>query len=127
MRAVICILGLLLLSGVRLPLTAAESDAEAAARLRHEITELIGDARCQNLVNCRVMGLGASPCGGPEEYVAYSIWRTRRDDLETKVDAYTFLREEAVRAQGKPGSCEALPVPNAACVNLRCVVVPAGR
>ena len=127
MRLLVGIPALLLVSGVCLPSTAAESDAEAAARLRREITELIGDARCQNLVNCRVMGLGARPCGGPEEYVAYSIWRTRRDDLEAKVDAYTFLREEAVRTQGKQGSCEALPEPNAACVNLHCVVVPAAR
>ena len=101
----------------------AESDAEAAARLRGEIAQLVGDAPCSNVVNCRVIGLGARPCGGPEEYVAYSTW-TRRDDIEAKATEYTFLREELLAQRREAGACVALPEPKVACVNRRCIAVP---
>ena len=103
----------------------AESDAQAAQRLRGEIADMIGDARCRNIVNCRVIGLGYRPCGGFEEYVAYSIWRTQREDLEVKATTYNFLREEVVRGADKAGACEVLREPNAACINSHCVIAPA--
>lgn len=102
--------------------TRAESDAEAAARLRTEIARLIGDAPCSNVVNCRVLGLGARPCGGPEEYVAYSTW-TQRDAIEGKALEYGFLREELLAQRDHAGACVVLPEPQVACVNRRCVTV----
>jgi hypothetical protein len=101
----------------------AESDAEAAERLRREIAQLIGEAPCSNLVNCRVIGLGARPCGGPEEYVAFSTW-TKREEIQTKVLEYNFLREEMLSGEPRAGACVVLPEPKAACVNRRCVTVP---
>jgi hypothetical protein len=100
----------------------AESDAEAAARLRREIAKLVGEAPCSNVVNCRVIGLGARPCGGPEEYVAYSTW-TRRDEIEGKAMEYSFLREELIAGQPQAGACVSLVQPQVACVNRRCVTV----
>lgn len=126
MRALFPVCFALALTGASVQVR-AESDAEAARRLRREITEMIGDAQCRNIVNCRVIGLGFRPCGGYEEYVAYSIWRTQREDLETKAMSFNFLREELVRAEGQAGSCEALPGPNAACINSHCVIAPAGN
>lgn len=103
----------------------AESDAQAAQRLRSEIAKLIGEANCRNIVNCRILGLGFRPCGGFEEYVAYSIWETKREDLEIKAMSYNFLREELVAAGQQMGTCEVLPEPRAACINSRCVTRPA--
>jgi hypothetical protein len=116
-----------LLLGLLLPAAAiAESDAEAAARLRQEIADLIGEAQCRNLVNCRVVGLGARPCGGPEEYVAYSIWETRDGDaIGILVSEYNFLREDMMLGSDIVGTCEQLPKPGVNCINSRCVTVPA--
>ena len=105
----------------------AESDAEAAAQLRERITAMTDHARCNNMVNCRVIGLGSRPCGGPEEYVAYSIWDTKVDEIESLAAEYNFLREELGILSGDVGSCDVLPEPAVNCVNARCVTVPSGR
>ena len=101
----------------------AESDAEAAADLRARIAAMTVDARCNNIVNCRIIGLGSRPCGGPEEYLAYSIWDTKVDEIGSLAAEYNFLREELRSASGQAGSCEVLPEPAINCVNARCVKV----
>ena len=107
---------------------AAETDAEAAARLRDEISAVISDASwCRNIVNCRVVGLGARPCGGPEEYVAFSIWNNTGDELRNLVTEYNLLREDLMLDSDEVGTCEILPKPNADCVQSRCVTVPAAN
>ena len=105
----------------------AESDAEAAAGLRSRIAAMTVAARCNNIVNCRIIGLGSRPCGGPEEYLAYSIWDTRIDEIEGLAAEYNFLREELHITSGQAGSCEVLPQPAINCVNARCVKVPSRR
>ena len=107
---------------------AAESDAEAAARLREQIAAVIKDASwCRNIVNCRVVGLGARPCGGPEEYAAFSIWNNTGDELRNLVTEYNLLREELILDSDEVGTCEVLPKPNANCVQSRCVIMPAAK
>jgi hypothetical protein len=107
-----------------LPFGAASAgDREDAERLRREITELIGNAPCNNLVNCRVIGLGARACGGPEEYVAYSTW-AKRDEIQMRALEYNFLREEVLAGERSSGPCVILPEPQAACISGRCVVAP---
>ena len=105
--------------------SSAETDAEALVRLRGEIMGLIGDASCRNVVNCRVVGLGARPCGGPDEYVAYSIWKTTSDQFRNLISEYNLIAEDLALARGEAGTCEVLPEPAADCVNDRCVTVPA--
>lgn len=108
--------------------SAAESDAAAAERLRQEIAALVSDASwCRNIVNCRVVGLGARPCGGPEEYVAFSIWNNTGDALRNLVTEYNLLREELALDSDVVGTCEVLPEPNADCVQSRCVTVPSAN
>ena len=108
--------------------SAAESDAEAAARLRQEIAAVVSDASwCRNIVNCRVVGLGARPCGGPEEYVAFSIWNNTGDELRNLVTEYNLLKEELMLDSEAVGTCEVLRKPNADCVQSRCVTVPSAN
>jgi hypothetical protein len=105
----------------------AETDADAVVRLRAEIMALIGDASCRNVVNCRVVGLGARPCGGPAEYVAYSIWSTLSDDFGNLVSEYNLISEDLALDLEQTGTCVQLPEPAADCVHDRCVTVPASR
>ena len=106
---------------------AAESDAEAVVRLRNEITAAIGDAKCRNLVNCRIVGLGVRPCGGPEEYVAYSIWNTDREEISILVSEYNLLKEDLMHDSDQAGTCEVLPQPGVDCIRAQCVLVPGGN
>ncbi len=105
----------------------AQSDAEAALELRERIKVIIDGARCNNIVNCRVLGLGSRPCGGPEEYVAFSIWDTQIDEIKSLAAEYNFLREEVDAASGTVGTCNVLTKPDVNCVNAHCVTVPSRR
>ena len=125
---VIAFLFVLSVTGVALPgfgdAVAAGDDAAEAKRLRGEITEAIGDARCRNLVNCRVVGLGARPCGGPEEYVAYSIWDTDREHIDNLVFEYNLLSEDLMLESDMAGACVVIPKPGVDCIHDRCVTIP---
>ena len=94
------------------------------ARLREEITALIGPATCANLVNCRVAALGIDVCGGPLEYIAYSWLSTEKEALETKIAEYNFVQEDAQEKIPSVGACVTKPEPVAICVNRRCVIKP---
>ncbi len=104
---------------------AAGADAELA-RLRNDITALVGPASCANLVNCRIAALGVSACGGPAEHLAYSWRSTDKTALETKIAEYDIALEDAHKRGYPVSACAASPQPVAACVNGRCVV-PAAR
>ena len=94
------------------------------ARLRNDITVLVGAATCANLVNCRVAALGIDACGGPLEYVAYSWLSTEKVALETKIAEYNFVQEDTQKKSPAVGTCVTKPEPVAICVNRRCVVRP---
>ncbi|HKQ25069.1 MAG TPA: hypothetical protein VJT81_11570 [Burkholderiales bacterium] len=92
------------------------------AKLRDEITGLVGPARCMNLVQCRVVSIGIDSCGGPAEYLVYSWLSTDKGALETKIAEYNFVHEDLQKTQKPPASCAPLPEPTAVCVNGRCVL-----
>ena len=100
----------------------ASSDEQALKAVHGEIVSLIGAPRCANLVHCRVLALGARPCGGPSEYLVYSSLTANREALEAKAYEYSFLEEEVNRSKTAVGSCEVLPPPRATCVDGRCTL-----
>ena len=116
------VLGLGLNAGVCADEKSAAITDEALARLRNDITALVGPAKCANLVNCRVAALGIDACGGPLEYIAYSWLSTEKEALETKIAEYNFVQEDAQRKGPATSACVTKPEPVATCVNRRCVV-----
>lgn len=100
----------------------AAEDASELAKLRAEITEIVGAARCMNLVQCRIAGVGTNTCGGSAEYVVYSWMSTDKVALETKIAEYNFLQEDLQKKQQATGACVMPPEPVAACINGRCVL-----
>jgi hypothetical protein len=118
------VLGLGLNAGVCADEKSAAITDEALARLRNEITALVGAAKCANLVNCRVAALGIDVCGGPLEYIAYSWLSTEKEALETKIAEYNFVQEDTQKKISAAGVCVTKPEPVAICVNRRCVVRP---
>ena len=118
------VLGLGLNAGVCADEKSAAITDEALARLRNDITALVGPAKCANLVNCRVAALGIDACGGPLEYIAYSWLSTEKEALETKIAEYNFVQEDAQKKSPAVGTCVTKPEPVAICVKRRCVVRP---
>ncbi|HYN26915.1 MAG TPA: hypothetical protein VES94_01350 [Burkholderiales bacterium] len=92
------------------------------AKLRKEITDLVGPARCMNLVQCRVAAIGIDSCGGPGEYMVYSWLSTDKGALETRIAEYNLLQEDLQKKRQPAASCAPVPEPTAACVNGRCVL-----
>jgi hypothetical protein len=99
------------------------SDEAQLEALRSEIIQMIADAPCVNVVHCRVLALGSRPCGGPDEYLAYSSHTPNKTVLENKALEYTLIQEDVQRARSVAGVCTVLPKPQLACIDQRCRVV----
>lgn len=99
-----------------------DDEVQLEAR-RAEILKMIGEAPCVNLVHCRLLALGTRPCGGPDEYLAYSSHTADRVTLENKALDYALQQEDIQRAGGVVGICVVVPEPQVACVQGRCRVV----
>lgn len=97
----------------------ASIEAEMKA-LRADIVNTIGAAPCANLVHCRLLPLGVRPCGGPDEYLAYSSIMGDPTQLENKAVEYALLQEDLHRAKGTVGACVMLPQPRLICLDNRC-------
>ena len=99
------------------------ADEAQLKALRAQIIEMIGDASCVNLVHCRLLALGTRPCGGADEYLAYSSHMANRPALENKALEYALIQEDVQRANSIAGICVVLPQPRLACIDRRCRVV----
>jgi len=121
MRGLILLVWLLAAPGL-LPVAAAADAVSDLARLRAEIASLVGTARCMNLVQCRIAGLGIDACGSPAEYLVYSWMSTDKAALDTKIAEYNFVQEDLQNKQQPAAACVAPPEPVATCINGRCVL-----
>ena len=63
------------------------------AVMRQEVDALVGDA-CGALEDCRYVGIGAKPCGGPWEYIIYSTAVTDSAALAERHDRDDILAAE---------------------------------
>jgi len=110
--------------------TAPRSDGPGSGIQR--IEQIIGPASCSNDGECRIIGVGALACGGPEAYRAWSVVRTDADALERAVAMDSATRKADLERQGMLSTCAVRPVPGVACVPQsgaastgRCVLLPA--
>jgi len=121
-RLAILTIVLLILSGCGGRPPAAEEDP--TLELEHmagDFPRLVGAARCENIAQCRSIGIGAKPCGGPWDYLIYSILDTETGLLEARVKHYNRLQAEANRRSGAVSPCTIHPLPVLGCIDGRCV------
>jgi len=110
--------------------TAPRSDGPPSGIQR--IEQIIGPASCSNDGECRIIGVGALACGGPEAYRAWSVVRTDAAALEHAVAMDSATRKAELEREGMRSTCAVRPVPSVACVppsgaasTGRCVLLPA--
>jgi len=109
------------------------SAAPSAGSRAELIEQLIGDAGCSNDNECRVIGVGALACGGPEAYRAWSVTRTDARTLEEAIARDAAIRKEEMERAGMRSTCSVPPVPEVTCARSanrtsagHCVLLPTG-
>ena len=94
--------------------------------LRTEIQGIVGDAACTHDSECKAIGYGSKPCGGPSSYLAYWVKNTDVPLLEGKVQQFNALQRAY---QGKLrifSDCMVVPKPVVACEQKKCTKLPKG-
>jgi len=90
----------------------AASDSDTLVRIQ----QLIGGARCSDSSQCRVAGVGERPCGGPEQYLAWSVRDTDAGQLARWMQVYAEERRRWYEARGMASTCEVRPTPAVSCI-----------
>lgn len=86
-----------------------EGDRARLMEMRREIDALIGDAAGASIADCRYAGLGSKPCGGPWEYIVYSVGSTDSTALTARLTAYDAFEAEMNELYGYLSDCS---IPN---------------
>jgi hypothetical protein len=81
-----------------------------------QIAQLIGTAPCDDEAQCRVIGIGARACGGPQRYLAWSIAHTDEVALHRMVELDARASAKELEAAGINSTCVVLPVPGVRCL-----------
>lgn len=102
------------------PGAAPSVDAEAALLVR--IRGEIGAATCDNDAQCRTLPIGEKACGGPEQWLAWSITTGRADQLKAWSAELAALQRQRQQASGMMSNCAYNADPGAQCQARRCVL-----
>ena len=103
----------------------AQADLDTATvtlqSVRAEIDQAIVEARAESLSECRLIGLGERPCGGPRVYGAYSVAQTDSAYLAGLAVVYNQLDRERNQREGLVSTCEVVARPAVQLQSGRCV------
>lgn len=102
----------------------ADSSADGSATTLAQIRALIGTAACTDASQCRTIGIGARPCGGPQAYLAWSTAHTDGAALAALAEKFKLEREAANAASGELSTCQFFPDPGASCRAGTCQLNP---
>ena len=89
--------------------------------MRQAILDLVADPVCEDPADCRFLGLGAKPCGGPWEYLVYSVATVDSVELAERVAEYNTFNAELNSRYGWASDCSVPPPPTPGCRDGRCV------
>lgn len=98
-----------------------EGDRAKLMEMRREIDMLIGDAAAASIADCRYAGLGSKPCGGPWEYIVYSVSSTDSTALAERLKTYDAFEAETNARYGYLSDCSVPNIPNLAYKDGRCI------
>ena len=90
------------------------------ASLRDSVLQLIGEPTCSSTNECRVIGFGSKPCGGPRSYLPYSLAVTDSITLADAVREFNERDAENNSALGINSDCSLVAEPMVICSNGLC-------
>ena len=91
--------------------------------LEEEIMEEIGTPMADVAEQCRVIAFGSKPCGGPWEYLVYSVKVSDEERLKRLVRRYNEMEEEYNEEHDIFSDCSVTPRPEVGLVDGRCTAV----
>ena len=101
----------------------AESDS-GMQQLRLALDVAVGQPTATALNRCRAIALGVKPCGGPREYLIYSIEVTEPRTLHDLVEEYNRCDHDRNQRLGLMSDCEYVAEPTLALNNGMCEASP---
>ena len=114
------ILGFLIFISCKKDLIEAQTDDQKLIQLRADIETFAKNKACSGGDNCRVVGIGNQPCGGPSWYIIYSLSNTDEKQLMVKVNEYTELQKAYNFKKNTVGICIDFAIPMVDCKNGVC-------
>ena len=100
------------------------NEEEDVVRLEHmeqEILEMISDLSCNDFTDCKYVGFGVKPCGGPWRYLTYSVNNVDSLLLFVKVKGYNEYNKTLNMRYGWISDCGLAPIPIIGCIEGECV------
>ena len=88
---------------------------------RSEILSMVADPVCADSTDCRCIGLGAKPCGGPWEYLIYSVSSVDTVALAQEVASYNDFNAVLNQRYGWVSDCSIARKPTPGCKDGKCV------
>lgn len=98
------------------------NDARRLGELREELQALVQPPSCSAVTQCRVIPVGAKPCGGPWSYQIYSTATSDSATLARAVARYNALEADINRRTGRASDCTFVTPPVLGCLSGRCGV-----
>lgn len=102
---------------------ATDQIQQSTAQWREQLDSLIEDKSCDTQQQCKVVGVGHLPCGGPSIYLVYSTKNAGGKQVQSVANLITEQERKLHQELGTMGICKATPQIQAQCVNNRCVEV----
>lgn len=96
-------------------------------QLQLRLERLTENKECQQDNQCKVIGVGARPCGGPDQYLLYSTLHTDEKMLSYTNDRYQKLKKQQNEKLGLMSTCQMLMPPVSACIENKCAIGNATR
>jgi len=91
-------------------------------QLQLRLERLTENKECQQDNQCKVIGVGARPCGGPDQYLLYSTLHTDEKMLSYTNDRYQKLKKQQNEKLGLMSICQMLMPPVSACIENKCAL-----
>jgi len=91
-------------------------------QLRLAIDVAVGDPLANSAGQCKVIPLGVKPCGGPRNYLVYSMEVTEDQTLRGLVSQYNRCEEQRNERLGLMSDCEFVEQPRPVLRDGRCVL-----
>lgn len=98
--------------------------SERLGELRHMIEQEIGAPQANEPSQCKLIGFGSKPCGGPGSYLVYSTAKTDESRLKQLVSEFNQLQKRINEERRLFSDCAITPKPKVEFVDGVCTAKP---
>jgi hypothetical protein len=104
--------------------TSQAPQAEALRMLNLELRGYVGVPYAHGLSQCRMVEVGARPCGGPDYYLPFSVANTDENEVISMAQRYTDLKRTFNQKYQMMGTCEVIAAPKLTYAGGQCIGLP---